>query len=118
MPTKNAQNPPPPELSKGLDIRIISAAPFAQIIQKGAQAYQLHVSPSLLEGHLWADANIPTPETKLEEQILHKVAPLHIPQINLEEGMLPPFGKIYNMLEVELCMLKDYLDNMLGKGFI
>ncbi|KAG6882505.1 hypothetical protein C0995_014531, partial [Termitomyces sp. Mi166 len=33
-------------------------------------------------------------------------------KIDLEEGMLLPFGKIYNMSEVELCVLKDYLDNM------
>ncbi|KAG6886563.1 hypothetical protein C0995_006879, partial [Termitomyces sp. Mi166 len=42
---------------------------------EGAQAYQLHVSPSLLKEHLWADANVATPETKLEEQILHEVVP-------------------------------------------
>ncbi|KAG6887873.1 hypothetical protein C0995_012078 [Termitomyces sp. Mi166 len=43
-PTKDAQNPPPPKLPNGLDIRIISAASFARIIWDGAQAYQLHVS--------------------------------------------------------------------------
>src|SRR6202045_3536294 len=32
--------------------------------------------------------------------------------------MTPPHGKLYNMSEVELKMLKDYLDNMLDKGFI
>ncbi|KAG6901041.1 hypothetical protein C0995_001644 [Termitomyces sp. Mi166 len=43
---------PPPELSNDLDIRIISAAPFAWIIWEGAQAYQLHISLSLSEEHL------------------------------------------------------------------
>ncbi|KAG6901378.1 hypothetical protein C0995_012760 [Termitomyces sp. Mi166 len=51
-PTKDTQNSPPPELLDGLDIRIISAAPFAQIIWEDAQAYQLHVSPFLLKEHL------------------------------------------------------------------
>ncbi|KAG6900619.1 hypothetical protein C0995_003434 [Termitomyces sp. Mi166 len=101
--TKDAQNPPPPELFNGLDIRIISAALFAQIIWEGAQAYQLHVLSSLPKEHLQANANMPTPETKLEDKILHKVVPSEYHKyanINLEEGTLPPFGKIYNMLEV------------------
>ncbi|KAG6859558.1 hypothetical protein C0995_007295 [Termitomyces sp. Mi166 len=72
-PTRDAQNPPPPELSNDLDIRIIGAAPFAQIIWEGTQAYQLHISPSLAKEHLWADTNIPAPKTKLEDQILHEV---------------------------------------------
>ncbi|KAG6901117.1 hypothetical protein C0995_000429 [Termitomyces sp. Mi166 len=74
--TKDAQDPLPPELPNSLDIRIISTAPFAWIIWEGAQAYQLHVSPSLPEEHLWADANVPASETKLEDQILHKAVPL------------------------------------------
>ncbi|KAG6888417.1 hypothetical protein C0995_008330 [Termitomyces sp. Mi166 len=108
-------NSPPPELSNGLNIRIICTAPFAWIIQEGAQAYQLHVSPSLLKQHLWANANVATPETKSEEQILHKVIlpeyhkyadmfsegsakelPPHHSynhKINLEESTSPPFGK-------------------------
>ncbi|KAG6859122.1 hypothetical protein C0995_011340 [Termitomyces sp. Mi166 len=62
-------------LPNNLDIRIISTAPFAQIIQEGAQAYQLHISLSLPKEHLWANANVPAPKTKLEDQILHKVIP-------------------------------------------
>ncbi|KAG6901085.1 hypothetical protein C0995_001057 [Termitomyces sp. Mi166 len=38
-PIRDTQNPPPPELSNNLNIRIISTASFAQIIQEGAQAY-------------------------------------------------------------------------------
>ncbi|KAG6894479.1 hypothetical protein C0992_005961 [Termitomyces sp. T32_za158] len=49
-------------------VRIIGAAPFAQIIQEGGQAYQLHITPTPPEEHLQADA--PTPEKKLEDQIL------------------------------------------------
>src|ERR1700731_1327111 len=32
--------------------------------------------------------------------------------------MTPPHRKLYNMSEVELKTLKDYLDDMLDKGFI
>jgi hypothetical protein len=39
-------------------------------------------------------------------------------QIELEENTTPPHGKLYNMSEVELKTLKDYLDDMLDKGFI
>ncbi|KAG6870779.1 hypothetical protein C0995_010753, partial [Termitomyces sp. Mi166 len=38
-PTRDSQNPPPPELPNNFDIRIISAASFAQIIWEVAQAY-------------------------------------------------------------------------------
>ncbi|KAG5330778.1 hypothetical protein C0989_008566, partial [Termitomyces sp. Mn162] len=38
--------------------------------------------------------------------------------IDLEEGTSLPFGKIYNMSEVKLQALKEYLNDMLGKGFI
>jgi hypothetical protein len=38
--------------------------------------------------------------------------------IELKEGTTPPHGKLYNMSEVELKTLKDYLDDMLDKGFI
>jgi hypothetical protein len=50
-----------------------------------------------------------------------KNLPPHRPydhKIDLEEGTEPPFGKIYNMSETELKLLKDYIDDMLGKGFI
>ncbi|KAG5714987.1 hypothetical protein E4T56_gene5393 [Termitomyces sp. T112] len=39
-------------------------------------------------------------------------------KINLKEGTSPPFGKIYNMSKIKLQALKEYLDDMLGKGFI
>ena len=32
--------------------------------------------------------------------------------------MIPPIGKLYNMSEKELKSLKEYIDEMLGKGFI
>ena len=36
----------------------------------------------------------------------------------LESDTLPPVGPIYPMSELELCALWEYLDEMLGKGFI
>ena len=39
-------------------------------------------------------------------------------KIETEGDSAPPFGKLYNMSEKELKALKDYIDNMLGKGFI
>ena len=38
--------------------------------------------------------------------------------IDLEEGAQPPYGPIYSMSETELKALREYLDDMLGKGFI
>ncbi|KAG6876051.1 hypothetical protein C0993_005951 [Termitomyces sp. T159_Od127] len=57
-----------------LDIKIISPAPFAHIIQDGTPAFQLHISLALPEEHLSADTM--ALELKTEEQILHEVVPL------------------------------------------
>ncbi|KAG5726541.1 hypothetical protein E4T56_gene4663 [Termitomyces sp. T112] len=98
----------------------------------------LQVTPALPEEHLHAGTTVP--ESKTEEQILSEVVPLEYHEfadvfsegsakelpphrsynhkINLKEGTSPPFGKIYNMSEIELRALKEYLDDMLGKGFI
>ncbi|KAG5335732.1 hypothetical protein C0989_000535 [Termitomyces sp. Mn162] len=78
--------------------------------------------PALLEEHLYAETT--APECKIEEQILSKVVlpeyhefanvfsegsakelPPHCSynhKIDLKEGTLPPFGKIYNMSKIEL----------------
>ncbi|KAG5720269.1 hypothetical protein E4T56_gene3343 [Termitomyces sp. T112] len=106
-----------------LNIKIISA---------------LQVTPALPEEYLRAGTT--APESKMEEQILSKVVPpeyhefadmfsegsaKELPphcsydhKIDLEEGTSPPFGKIYNISEIELQALKEYLDDILGKGFI
>ncbi|KAG6863200.1 hypothetical protein C0993_012502, partial [Termitomyces sp. T159_Od127] len=115
-----------------LNIKIIGLAPFARIIQDGTPAFQLHISLALPEEHLGADTT--TLEPKSEEQILHEVVPPEYHEfaavfsegrtkellphwsykIYLKDGTALPFSKIYNMSEVELCTLKDYLDNMLA----
>jgi hypothetical protein len=38
--------------------------------------------------------------------------------IDLEEGVKPPFGLIYNLSRDEFKALKKYLDEKLEKGFI
>ncbi|KAG6865798.1 hypothetical protein C0993_007844 [Termitomyces sp. T159_Od127] len=48
-----------------LDIKIIGPAPFARILQDGTPAFQLHISPALLEEHLGTDAT--ALEQKTEE---------------------------------------------------
>ncbi|KAG5727060.1 hypothetical protein E4T56_gene20311 [Termitomyces sp. T112] len=127
-----------PVNSKNLDIKIISAIPFAHILQASTPAFQLQIMPALPEECLHAETTML--EYKMEEQILYEVVPpdyhefadmfsegsaKELPphcsynyKIDLKEGALPPFGKIYNMSKVKLQALKEYLDNMLGKGFI
>ncbi|KAG5719441.1 hypothetical protein E4T56_gene20638 [Termitomyces sp. T112] len=135
----NATTPSPNSINSGnLDINIIGTIPFACILQDGTPAFQLQIMPALPEEYLHAETTMP--ESKMEEQILSKVVPpeyhefadmfsegsakefpLHHSydyKIDLEEGTSPPFGKIYNMSKIELQALKEYLDDMLGKGFI
>ncbi|KAG5726354.1 hypothetical protein E4T56_gene18912 [Termitomyces sp. T112] len=129
---------PNPINSGNLDIKIIGAVPFACLLQEGTPAFQLQVTPALPEEYLRTGTT--TPKNKMEEQILSEVVPpeyhefadvfsegsaKELPphcsydhQIDLEEGTSPPLGKIYNMSEIELWTLKEYLDDMLGKGFI
>ncbi|KAG6896399.1 hypothetical protein C0992_008521 [Termitomyces sp. T32_za158] len=65
--------PPPLAHPSALDIKIIGAAPFARILQEGAQAFQLHITPALPEEHLRAEASPPEPKT--EEETLRQVIP-------------------------------------------
>jgi hypothetical protein len=48
--------------------------------------------------------------------------PPHRPGVDHEIPLVadakPIFGSIYNMSETELKLLKDYIDNMVAKGFI
>jgi len=127
-------------LNANIDIKIIRAAPFARLIREGMEVYQLHISPVSPHETLRMETTQNSKEKKTEQEILDEVVlpeyhdfanvfsegeakslPPHRPydhKINLEEGMEPPFGKIYNMSETELKLLKDYIDDMLGKGFI
>ncbi|KAG5718187.1 hypothetical protein E4T56_gene18853 [Termitomyces sp. T112] len=123
---------------EALNIKTIGTIPFACILQDSTPAHQLQIMLSLLEEHLCAGT---TPlEQKTEERILHKVVPpkyhefadmfsegsaKELPphqsydhKIYLKEGTSASFGKIYNMSEMKLWALKDYLNDMLGKGFI
>jgi len=127
-------------LDSNIDIKIIRAAPFARLIREGIDVYQLHISPVSPQETWCMEQTQNSEEKKTEQEILDKVVlpeyhdfanifsegeaktlPPHWPynhKINLEEGVEPPFRKIYNMSEMELKLLKDYIDDMLGKGFI
>ncbi|KAG5735334.1 hypothetical protein E4T56_gene11036 [Termitomyces sp. T112] len=129
---------PNPVNSRNLDIKIIGAIPFTRLLRKGTPAFQLQVTPALPEEYLRAGTTMP--EKKTEEQILSEVVPpeyhkfadvfskgsaKELPphrsydhQIDLEEGTSPPFGKIYNMSKIKLRALNEYLNDMLGKGFM
>ncbi|OAV86142.1 hypothetical protein PTTG_30057 [Puccinia triticina 1-1 BBBD Race 1] len=39
-------------------------------------------------------------------------------KVNLKEGAIPPFGKMYNLSKLERDELKTYVDDNLAKGFI
>ncbi|KAG5723345.1 hypothetical protein E4T56_gene334 [Termitomyces sp. T112] len=129
---------PAPIDAGDLDIKIISTIPFACLLQDGTPAFQVQIMPALPKEYLCAETTLP--ECTTEKQILYKVVslkyhefadgfseesakelPPHCPynhKIDLKEGTSLPFGKVYNMSEIELQALKDYLDDMLGKGFI
>ncbi|KAG5718731.1 hypothetical protein E4T56_gene2681 [Termitomyces sp. T112] len=129
---------PTPIDSGSLNIKIIGTSPFICILQDGTPTFQLQIMPALLEEHLHVETTLP--ECKTEGQILCEVVlpeyhefadmfskgsvkelPPHCSydhKIDLKEGTSPLFGKIYNMSKIELQALKEYLDDMLGKGFI
>ncbi|KAG5727749.1 hypothetical protein E4T56_gene20776 [Termitomyces sp. T112] len=133
--TPTVPNPVDP---RDLNIKIISTVPFTRLLREGTPTFQLQVMPALPEEYLCAGTT--APESKMEEQILSEVVPpeyhefadmfsegsaKELPphrsydhKIDLEEGTSPPFGKIYNMSEIELWALKKYLNDMLSKGFI
>jgi hypothetical protein len=55
-------------------------------------------------------------ETKADELPPHRGPLDH--SIPLEEGAKPSYGPIYNLSEIELQTLKQYIDTQLPKGFI
>ncbi|KAG6899800.1 hypothetical protein C0993_006799 [Termitomyces sp. T159_Od127] len=103
----------PPKLlnADALNIKIISLASFARIIQNSVSAFQLHISSALPEEHLSADTIALKPKT--EEQILYEVVfleyhefadmffkgsakelllhQLYDHKIDLEDNTAPPF---------------------------
>ena len=134
--------PPPPKKSKPNkpQIRLIGAAPFATLIRAGlVETYgtlniRLHASvaettPPAVPVKQDTEASI------LDEslpKIYHdfadvfsesdaKILPPHRAYdhaIDLEDGAKAPYGPLYNMSELELNSLREYLDDMIGKGFI
>ena len=130
------------------EVRIIGAAAFSRLMKHGCFWGTLSVSDlehAEARGALRAQTTKPTPpapapmdpaERELFERTVpaayHDYAdvsssaeaaylPPHRPYdhtIDLEEGATPPYGPIYSMSETELKALREYLDDMLGKGFV
>jgi hypothetical protein len=127
-------------------IRLVGAAPFARYAKNGATIYQLHIRPST-EGdsgdeHLRAiGVDIKSEDAaKSEEELFKRRVPEEyhdfadvfseqeaktLPpnrnydlKIETEDNKDPPLGKIYAMSATELEALKNYIDEMMGKGFI
>lgn len=100
-----------PEMLRAGEVKDPSSAKYDKEEEKKKEAEELkkHVPPQY---HNFLDV------FSLGEA---KELPPHRPydiRIETEGDSMPPIGKLYNMSEVELKSLKEYIDNMLGKGFI
>ena len=120
-------------------ISLISAAALLMHIKRGETAYTFQVTPSKLQESL-PTTNGESSASEEEPENLEELIPIEyhdfldvfaeksartLPPhrsydhtIEIEEGTKLPTGRIYNMSEIELKALKEYLDEMLGKGFI
>jgi hypothetical protein len=132
--------PVPPESDTPRDhikISSIRASAFAKLMQEGHTAYACIISPVKKPETLRGSTNnsnqdeerklrniIPSEYHEFfdvfEERRAQKLPPFrpYDHKIDLEDGSSVPPGRVYNMSTVELQALKDYLDEMLNKGFI
>jgi len=107
-------------LDANIDIKIIGAAPFARLIQEGMEVYQLYISPVSPHKTLHAETTQNSKEKKTEQEILDEVVlPEYHDFANVfsegEAKSLPPHRPYNHKIDQ---LLKDYIDDMLGKGFI
>jgi hypothetical protein len=119
---------------QALDICMIGAAPFARLAGKARRASEGYtvfaVTLQDIEKALAPKVTI-DPREKLPKEyhefldvFSKKEAdklPPHRPydhKIQLKEGVKPPFGPMYDMSRGELLVLREYLEENLGKGFI
>lgn len=124
------------------DIKIIGAHPFDLLRRQGAACYIFHTHelrasevakeekpaprPNRLtpEEQRLFDEKVPVEYHDFADVFSKQVAddlPPHRPYdhaIDLEEGTTPPHGPVYSMSELELKSLREYLEEMLGKGYI
>jgi hypothetical protein len=107
-------------------ISLISAAAMAMNMKHGIPAYQLMIQPAPDNSEIDDSEKSSIPQEYHDYMDVFsegsaRELPPHRPydhKIELEEGKQPPTGRVYNMSQVELKALKEYLDDMLGKGFI
>jgi transposase InsO family protein len=59
-----------------------------------------------------------SPVFSLQEAKGLAVVDRHAHAIELEDGVAPPYGPIYPLAEPELVVLREYLDDMLARGWI
>ena len=114
-----------------LDIAVVNKEEFARLCKaEGVQAFVLDYKD--LRGDPQGAASIrdakaielPSQYSEFEDVFdpaEADILPKHGPYdhaIELEEGKEPPFGPVYNMSVTELDALREYVDEMLAKGFI
>lgn len=121
----------PPLLSSLIDISVVSPSSFSQMVrQNHDSAYLLDVAE--IETLCSAEVEIQNPESPTLpskyaefEPIFSKVEADHLPPhrpydhtIPVVEGGKVPFGPVYNLSQVELKALHEYIKENLAKGFI
>jgi len=131
MPAESNYEPP--------EVHLIGAVPFHRLVSDGDTFYgTLHIRPYTAPPvSLRATSDsAPQSEQDIIDEILPKEyhdfadvfskshakqLPPHRPYdhtIEIEEGAKIPYGSIYNMSEIELTTLREFIDDMMGKGFI
>lgn len=144
-PAEDDDSSGPEEVRENINVRIVGAAPFATLLRDGCTAFTLYMRPADDEPGetLGATAGEPTdkPSTPLtEKEVLDKYVPKEyhdfadvfseetareMPphrsydhRFDFEEYTRAPHSGLRPNSETELKVVKDYLEEMLGKGFI
>ena len=106
------------------DIALLNAGEFeAECLSEGACVFVLAISEIVDRSILsTSPITIPLEYLDLAEVFSEEAAntlPEHGPQdLALETSEAPPFGPLYNLSQVELEVLREYISDNLAKGFI
>lgn len=106
------------------NIALVNASEFeAECLTEGACAFVVAISDIVDCSIISGTPSITIPEyLDLAEVFLEEAAntlPEHGPQdLYLETSGTPPFGPLYNLSQVELEVLREYISDNLAKGFI
>ncbi len=106
------------------NIALLNAGEFeAECLTEGARAFVLAIS-DIVDSSILSTPPITIPSEYLDlaEVFSEEAAntlPEHGPQdLALETSGTPPFGPLYNLSQVELEVLREYISDNLAKGFI